>query len=143
MAVVCWVTQVCYANFNNTHMVLMKTYSVVMLIQPILSDNDLWVLFEVLQPLYWRMLGINQWVNSNICTVDIQIRETIISNFLDFKKSLKLQLKTVDKKYIVCYDAKCKNMLVQWSTSEYFRVPPILLAFYFNKGSYKWFRYIK
>ena len=33
--------------------------------------------------------------------------------FLDLKKGLKLQLSAVGKKYIVCHDAKCKNMLVQ------------------------------
>ena len=57
MAVVYWVSQVWYANFNNTHMVLMEIYSLFMVTQPTLSDNNLWVLLEVLQPLQLSAVG--------------------------------------------------------------------------------------
>ena len=50
--------------------------------------------------------------------------------FLDFKKGPKLQLSAVGKKYIVC--AMIQNprtCLYSNTTSEYFTVPPIPLAF--------------
>ena len=53
--------------------------------------------------------------------------------FLDFKKGLKLQLSAVGKKYIVCAMMQnARTCLYSNTTSEYFRVPPIPLAFYFQ-----------
>ena len=46
-------------------MFLMELYSVFMMIQFIPTDNNLWVLLEVLQPLHYKMLRVNQWVNLN------------------------------------------------------------------------------
>ena len=53
--------------------------------------------------------------------------------FLDFKKGLKLQLSAVGKKYIVCAMMQnARTCLYSNTTSEYFRVPPIPLAFLFS-----------
>ena len=54
--------------------------------------------------------------------------------FLDFKKGLKLQLSAVGKKYIVCAMMQnARTCLYSNTTSEYFRMPLIPLAFYFQK----------
>ena len=54
--------------------------------------------------------------------------------FLDFKKDLKLQLSAVGEKYIVCAMMQnARTCLYSNTTSEYFRVPSIPLAFYFQK----------
>ena len=53
--------------------------------------------------------------------------------FLDFKKDLKLQLSADSKKYIVCAMMQsARTCLYSNTTSEYFGVPPIALAFYFQ-----------
>ena len=132
MAVVYWLTHV-YANFNNTYMVLIEIYSAFMVIQPILLDNNLWVLSEVLQSFHYKMLGMHQWVNFDHLWSEYS--ETInYFKFLNFKKGLQLQLSVAVKKYIVCDMMQNVGICLYSNntTSEYFREPPTPLAFCFQ-----------
>ena len=70
-----------------------------MVIQPIPSGNNLWVLLEVLQPLHCKMLGKNKLVNLE--HLQSEYSETFnYFKFLDFK-GLELLLSVVGKN-ILC-----------------------------------------
>ena len=69
--------------------ILIEVFFVFMLTQPILSDNNLWVLLEVLQPLHWKILGINQRVNLQfLFSIRVLICEDVTCSELDDKLPL-------------------------------------------------------